>query len=132
MTKKPLSRRLLVAGAPLALAMPALAAAPQAETPIARLWAEAETLKTRLAGHRAAIAEASQAGGIPGWMRLSGEANTLAEARYSKLVAILRTEARTRGDVAILARVSRDEDILAGPRAWAAERLAEASLTLAA
>lgn len=132
MTTKTLSRRLLLAGATAAVAGPALAAAPAGTTAIGKLWAEAETLKLQLVAHRGAIAEAAANGGIPGWMRLGGEANRIAEARYGKLVAILNTPAKTVGDLAILGKVSQDQDILNGARGWASERLASATLALAA
>lgn len=132
---KTLSRRLLLAGATAAVAGPALAAAPAlpaGTTAIGKLWAEAETLKLQLVAHRGAIAEAAANGGIPGWMRLGGEANRIAEARYGKLVAILNTPAKTTGDLAILGKVTQDQDILNGARGWASERLASATLSLAA
>ncbi|MCZ8183155.1 MAG: hypothetical protein O9322_09310 [Beijerinckiaceae bacterium] len=132
-SRSTLSRRLVLAGATAAATFPAMAASPAAPaTPIARLWAEAESLRLGLLRHRGAIADAAASGGIPGWMRLGGEANRIAEARYGKLVAILNSRAEARGDLAILARVAQDDDILAGPRAWASERLAAASATLAA
>jgi hypothetical protein len=128
------SRRTLVAGA--AVAGTALLAGIPAHaanaTPIAKLWAEAETLGTKLGAHRAAIAEAAATGGIPGWMRLGGEANAIAEARYGKLIAILNTPAKTAGDLAIIGKVTQDHDITEGARAWAGERLASAALSLAA
>jgi hypothetical protein len=132
---KTLSRRLLLAGATAAIAGPALAAAsalPAGTTTIGKLWAEAETLKLQLVAHRGAIAEAAANGGIPGWMRLGGEANRIAEARYGKLVAILNTPAKTTDDLAILGKVTQDQDILNGARGWASERLASATLSLAA
>lgn len=133
MTDKTLSRRVVLAAATAAAAVPAMAASPAAPaTPIARLWSEAEGLKLALIRHRGAIAEAAATGGIPGWMRLGGEANRLAEARYGKLIAILNAKAEQPGDLAILAKVAKDDDILAGPRAWASERLAAAATTMAA
>lgn len=139
---QPLSRRALVTGVTLAVAAPALAAAPVSTptlaasstdvTAIAKLWAEAQTLASELSAHRSAIAEAASTGGIPGWMRLGGEANRIAEARYGKLVAILNTPAKNTGDLAIIGKVSQDGDILNGARAWASERLASASIALAA
>jgi hypothetical protein len=133
MNRKPLSRRVILAGATAVAAAPALANTPAAPaTPIARLWAEAESLKLALLRHRAAIAEAAGTGGIPGWMRLGGEANRIAEARYGKLITLLNSRPETKGDLAILAKVAQDDDILAGPRAWASEKLAAASQALAA
>lgn len=127
-----LSRRALAGGAFALAALPAAAAQP-APSPIARLWAEAETLRVKLAGHRAAIAEAAaKAGdGLPGWMRLGGEANRIAELHYGKLVATLNAEPKNAGDLAILAKVSTDPDIAAGPRIWASERLTQAAVKLA-
>jgi hypothetical protein len=130
-TTTPLSRRALVTGATLAAAAPALAAA-SGTTPIAKLWAEAQSLGSQLTAHRSAITAAAGKGGIPGWMRLGGEANRIAEARYGKLIEILNTPAKTAGDLAILGKVSQDEDILSGARSWASERLASAATSLAA
>lgn len=129
-TTKTLSRRVVMAGVALGLAAPAIAATPETTT-IGRFWAEAETLRAKLTRHRGEIARAAQ-GGIPGWMRLSGEVNGIAEARYGKLIAILNAKPEKASDLAIIAKVSQDSDILEGGRAWAAERLAQASLALAA
>ena len=128
------SRRMLVAGAALTGAtliagVPAFAAG---TTPIAKLWAEAEALRGRLAAHRDAIAASAANGGIPGWMRLGGEANAIAEARYGKLIAILNAQPKTAQDLAIIAKVTQDSDITEGGRAWASARLAEAAASLAA
>lgn len=135
-TTKTLTRRVLVTGVALAAAVPAVAAAPalSGSTPIARLWAEAEALNATLGAHREAIAQAaSLAGdGTPGWMRLGGEANCIAEARYGKLIAILNETPKSTGDLKIISKVSQDGDILAGARGWASERLASATLALAA
>ena len=132
-TMKTLSRRALVTGVTAAGATAAVGAkATAGTTPIARLWAEAEALRAELGAHRAAIAAAAANGGIPGWMRLGGAANRVGEARYARLVAILNTRAETAGDLAILGKVAMDEDVLSGARSWAAERLASASIALAA
>lgn len=133
-TTKTLSRRALVTGVTLAAAAPAFAATSAATgtTPIAKLWTEAQSLGSQLATHRSAITAAAGKGGIPGWMRLGGEANRIAEARYGKLIQILNTPAKTTGDLAILGKVSQDEDILSGARTWASERLASAATSLAA
>jgi hypothetical protein len=135
-TTKTLSRRALVAGVTVAAAAPALAAAPllSGRTAIGQLWTEAEALRVSLDAHRAEIAQvATRAGdGVPGWMRLAGEANRIGEARYGKLVAILNAKPEKASDLAIIAKVSQDVDLLAGARGWAAERLASASLALAA
>ena len=136
MTNKALlTRRVLIgAGAAAATgAAPALANALE-PTPIARLWAETMTLSSKLAAHRGQIAEAALRAGdtTPGWMRLTGEANRLAEARYGKLVDILNATPASKGDLTILAKVTQDADILAGARNWAHERLAAGTLALAA
>lgn len=133
MSKTTLSRRVMMAGAVIAGAT-TLAGAPTlaAETPITKLWAEAEALGVKLGTHREAIAAAAAEGGIPGWMRLGGEANAIAEARYTKLIAILNAPAKTAGDLAIIGKVTRDGDITEGARAWAGECLASAALSLAA
>ncbi len=135
------SRRLLVAGAGALAAVPAMAAAPKAKTAsftekatpataIETLWQEAETLRVRLGAHRDAIAEAASSGGIAGWMRLGGEANRLGEARYAKLVAILKARPESPSDLAILARVTLDEDVRGGAHGWAADQLALATISL--
>ena len=130
----PLSRRLLIAGSLAASAAPALAAGTPTTTPIARLWAEALDLGNTLTTHREAIAEAAARAGdsVPGWMRLGGEANRIAEARYGKLVEILNATPQGAGDLAIIAKVSIDPDIAAGARHWASEKLAAATLAIAA
>lgn len=132
-----ISRRVLVAGAGALAAAPALAATGTnrsdfAPTPIAILWSDAQTLASKLAAHRGAIAAAEARTGrsTPGWMRLGGEANALAEARYGKLVAILRETPRNVGDLAILAKASQDADIQRGGRLWAMEKLASATVAL--
>jgi hypothetical protein len=131
--KTTLSRRALVAGSAMLAAGPALAATPVGPTPIARLWTEAQNLASQLSAHRGAItAAASRTGATtPGWMRLGGEANAMAEARYGKLVAILKETPKNQGDLAIIAKVSQDQDIQMGARLWASEKLASATLALA-
>lgn len=115
-------------GAGAAVAAGSAAAGADTSTPIRALWAEAQALETRMAAYRAEIAASASSGGIPGWMRLGGEANRLGERRYGTLAAILNEEPRDAGDLAVLAKVYRDEDIQNGGKAWAAERLAEAAL----
>jgi hypothetical protein len=141
MTHTLVSRRLLVAGAGALAAAPAMAAAPKAKTTsftektipatgIETLWQEAEVLRGRLGAHRDAIVEAARSGGIAGWMRLGGEANRLGEARYAKLVAILRARPESPSDLAIMARVTLDEDMRGGAHGWAADQLALATISL--
>jgi hypothetical protein len=131
---KTLSRRSLMAGIAVVGAGPAVAiAASPAKTltPIGKLWAEAETLRGQLITHRAQIEKAA-VDGVPGWMRIGGEANRIAEARYGKLIEILNAPAKNLDDLKIIGQVSMDTDILNGARSWAAERFASAALTLAA
>lgn len=128
------SRRLIVAGSAAVVAGPALAAgsALSGTSTIAKLWAEAQTLGTQLNAHRGLIAEAAARAkdGVPGWMRLGGEANRIAEQRYGKLIAILKETPKNAGDLAIFAKVSVDQDVTSGARAWAGERLAAAAMAV--
>lgn len=137
-TRKPttsaaLSRRAMIAGIGVAAAAPAALAAPAAKplTPIARLWRDAENLRAEISAYRSEI-ELASVNGVPGWMRLGGDANRLAEKRYGKLVEILNAPAKNVEDLKIIGQVSMDSDILNGARSWAAERLASAAQTLAA
>lgn len=129
-TPRTLSRRaLVVAGGALA-ALPASAVASAAPvagiTPIAALWADAERLRVALAAHSDAIAAATDADGIAGWMRLGGDANRLGEERYGKLIAILKQTPRSSGDLAIMAQVTLDDDVRRGGFNWAGEQFAHA------
>jgi hypothetical protein len=134
MSSSPVSRRqILVGGALGAVAAfaPGLAAAP---SPIARAWAKAEALRLKLAPHGQAIEAAFRSGGVPGWMRLKGEAHALGETRYGLLVEILNATPTGRGDLAIQRRVAQDGEMVHGPRDWAEARvtLAERGLSRAA
>jgi hypothetical protein len=131
MTTLAFTRRMAVAGAAAAVAVPALAATPRGQTPIAMFWAEAEALKRQLDAHRTVIAAKAVEGGIAGWMRLGGEVNRMGEARYARLMAILNTAPVHAGDVAIMARVVQDEDIQQGAKGYAADRLASAVIAMA-
>jgi hypothetical protein len=131
MTTFALTRRMAVAGAAVAVATPALAVASKSPTPIGKLWREAEVLKSQLDTHRAVIAAKASEGGIAGWMRLGGDANSIGEARYARLMAILNTAPTNQGDVAIMARVVQDEDIQQGAKGFAADRLASAVIATA-
>jgi hypothetical protein len=130
--KTKLSRRALVAGSAMLAAGPALAVTPVGPTPIARLWSEAQSLASKLSAHRGAITAAAARTGTstPGWMRMGGEANAIAEQRYGKLVEILKETPKNQGDLAIIAKVSQDSDIQMGARLWASEKLASATLAL--
>jgi hypothetical protein len=129
-TPRPLSRRaLIVAGGTLA-ALPAAAVASTApaanSTPIAAFWADAERLRLALTAHSDAIAAATDADGIAGWMRLGGEANRLGNERHGKLVAILKETPRSPADLAIMAQVTLDDDVRRGGFNWAGEQFARA------
>jgi len=106
---------MLVPGAP----PPHALAAAAESTPVARLWARAQALKAQMAPFAARIEAACRNGGTPGWMRLTGKANALGEARYNILIAILKSSPGTIDDLAIIARAAGDADIHGGPRAWA-------------
>lgn len=130
MTTTRMTRRNLVAAAAALTAAPAaIAATPisrSASTAIGTLWADAEHLRVKLDTHRAAIAAAAENGGISGWMRLGGEANAIGEARYAKLVAIMKAEPAAQDDLAIMAQVTLDDDFRRGAFNWAGEQLARA------
>ena len=95
-------------------------------TPIAALWADAERLRVALAAHSDAIAAATDADGIAGWMRLGGDANRRGEERQGKLIAILKQTPRSSGDLAIMAQVTLDDDVRRGGFNWAGEQFARA------
>jgi hypothetical protein len=130
MPTTPMTRRGLVAAAAVLTAAPAAMAANAAShtggTMIGALWADAEALRVRLEAHRDAITAAAESGGISGWMRLGGEANAIGEARYAKLVAIMKAKPATQGDLAIMASVTLDDDFRSGAFNWAGEQLARA------
>jgi hypothetical protein len=129
-TTSRLTRRSLVAAAAAITAAPAAISATTSpattNTTIRALWADAEALRVRLEAHRGAIAEAAESGGISGWMRLGGEANVIGEARYAKLVAIMKAEPEAQADLAIMAEVTLDDDFRRGAFNWAGEQLARA------
>lgn len=129
MTTSSMTRRGIVAAAAALTAAPAAMAAtasPPSRTTIAALWAEAEALRVKLEAHRGAIAAAAESGGISGWMRLGGEANAIGEARYAKLVAIMKEQPAAQADLAIMAEVTLDDDFRRGAFNWAGEQLARA------
>lgn len=132
MTTKTTRRALLGATAALAAA-PAIAIAAPASgtsTPIAMLWNEVTDLTIRMGAHGEAIAAAERGDSVPGWMRLAGEVNDLGNARYDRLVDILKAKPGSAEDLAIIARAAGHRDIVSGPSAFAAGRLAEAALSL--
>ncbi len=138
MTKStiPTRRTMLTAGAALAVVPLAagvttgvVSAATATDTPISRLWNTAEKLGQKLNDFAPQIAAATEEEGIPGWMRLSGEANIAGHERYSALVSILKAEPKSTADLAIMARTVLADDIQQGPKSWAAQRFAEATLS---
>jgi hypothetical protein len=130
MTTPSLTRRSAFAGAAALTVVPVVALARSAETAIGKLWSEAEVLNTRLDAYRAEITAAAQNGGISGWMRLGGEANTLGGQRYAKLMAILHVKPENQNDLAILARVVLDDEISNGAKGYAADQFARATIAL--
>lgn len=123
-----LSRRLALAGAGAACLAPAAAAAAVSprhnpETALTALWREVKSLDAALQPHADAI-KAAATGGVPGWMRLTGEINRLGEERYRRLVAIINGPAVNDADLAIKAQAALHEDIRAGAFTWAGETLA--------
>lgn len=123
-------RRALLAGAAVAAAAtPAAAAgltASQGDTAVGKLWSEAQALRGKMDRYAAQIADAERQGGIPGWMRLSGEANELGEARYQTLVKLLKASPANAQDVRLIARAAQESDIANGPRGWAAAQASDA------
>jgi hypothetical protein len=130
MTTPSLTRRSAFAGAAALTVVPAVASARSPETTIGKLWSEAEVLNARLDAYRAEITAAAQTGGISGWMRLEGEANTLGGQRYAKLMAILHVKPESQNDLAILARVVLDDEISNGAKGYAADQFARATIAL--
>ncbi len=137
MTTSSLTRRTAFVGAAALSLVPVVASAKTLgsikarETAIGTLWNEAEMLNTRLNRFRAEITAAAETGGISGWMRLGGEANTLGGQRYARLMAILHASPENQADLAIMARVVLDEEIGNGAKGYAADQFARATLTLA-
>jgi hypothetical protein len=131
MTTPSLTRRSAFAGAAALTLVPVVASAESAETAIGKLWSEAEVLNARLDAYRAEITAVAQNGGISGWMRLGGEANTLGGQRYAKLMAILHVKPENQADLAILARVVLDDEISNGAKGYAADQFARATIAMA-
>ena len=101
-------------------------------TTIAAQWNDVMDLTVRLGAHNAAISAAERPNGVSGWMYLGGEANTLGNARYNKLVAIINSKPANAEDLGIIARAAMHRDILDGPKSYAASRLADAAIALQA
>ena len=106
------------------------AATPHAAGAIRVLWDQVVDLSIKLGDHATPIVNPQS--GLPGWMYDRGEANALGNARYEKLVAILRSTPQTSEDIAIIARAATHADIENGPRTYGAARLAAAATSLAA
>jgi hypothetical protein len=123
-----INRRTAFAGAAALSLVPAIAAAKSGETAIGKLWSEAEALSAKLSAYSAEIAESAANGGISGWMRLAGEANTLGGERYGKLMAILHTAPESDADLAVMAKVVLDDEIVNGAKGYAADRFAQATI----
>ena len=130
MTSPTLTRRTAFAGTAALALVPVVASAASKQTAIGSLWADAEALSVKLNSYRAQIAASAETGGISGWMRLGGEANTLGGQRYAKLMGILHTKPETQSDLAIMARVVLDEEIQNGAKGYAADRFATATIDL--
>jgi hypothetical protein len=131
MTTPSLTRRSAFAGVAALTVVPVVASAASRDTAISRLWQEAESLDQQLNAYRAQIVAAAQNGGISGWMRLGGEANTLGGQRYAKLMAILHAKPENQADLTILARVVLDDEITNGAKGYAAEQFARATIAMA-
>jgi hypothetical protein len=131
MTSTFLSRRTAFVGAAALALVPVIAAAKANETTIGKLWADAESLNDKIAAYRTEISAAAQNGGIAGWMRLGGEANTLGGLRYARLMAILNAKPEAQADLAIMARVVLDDEIHNGAKSYAADQFAKATLDFA-
>jgi hypothetical protein len=133
MTDMTMTRRAALAGSAALAAVPALSvaamAAPQGETAIGKLWAQAEGLNAQLVAHRAEITRLAADGGISGWMRLGGEANRIGNERYRALVSIFTEAPQTPRDLELMGRAYLDEEIQNGAKSWASEVLANAVVT---
>ncbi len=118
-----ISRRHLLAGA-ASLGAVAVVSPVFASTAIARAWARAEALRVQMAPHGRAIEAAFRAGGVPGWMRMKGDAYAYGETRYGLLVDILNATPTSAADLEVQRRAARDGEMQDGPRDWAHARLA--------
>ena len=119
-----------IAAVPLAAALPAFAAATatgQGATPIARLWAQAESLTAQMAPHAAGIAANTARTGLPGWMHYRGDVNALGNRRYETIVGILNGKPQNQNDLVIVAKAIADADIQLGPKSWAHARFDQAA-----
>ena len=139
MNKHPTRRDMMLGVAALATATAFVTASSQllnaaTNTPIAQLWAKAESLRGDLGAFSSQIAaaETSRIGGVSGWMYLDGAAYRIGNARYDALVALLKTKPQNANDLALMAKAARDADMLTGPRGWATARVAEGHALLAA
>lgn len=126
MTELKTTRRTMIAGVAALASVPvsgAALAATRGETAVARLWGEAESLKARLG----TLVNVAAGDTVPGWMREKGEASVIGNRRYETLVTLLNQDAKTAGDLGLMARTTAESEIVNGPRQWAHERLAAAT-----
>ncbi len=128
MTSPSLTRRSAFAGAAALTVVPVMALASTQQTAISKLWSEAQAFEQKIVAYRAEIAAAAETGGISGWMRLGGEANTLGGLRYTRLMAILHARPESQADLAILAKVVLDDEIQNGAKGYAADQFAKATI----
>ncbi|MFM9973975.1 MAG: hypothetical protein ACKVON_05290 [Beijerinckiaceae bacterium] len=128
MTSPSLTRRSAFAGAAALTVVPVMALASTQQTAIGKLWSEAQAFEQKIVAYRAEIAAAAETGGISGWMRLGGEANTLGGLRYARLMAILHAKPESQADLAILAKVVLDDEIQNGAKGYAADQFATATI----
>ena len=123
-TRLKATRRTVLAGTAAAAAAPALSLVPAAaatpgQSPIARLWAQAEAIKAEMSVHAEEIAAMDELTGLAGWMRLGGIANELGNRRYQALIAIIKATPASLGDLTLIARATQESDIRRdGPAAW--------------
>ena len=127
------TRRMVLGGVAAIAAVPLMAAVPAFAAPgntsaIGVLWAQAETVRQELMPYAEKIAAAHARTGLPGWMHVAGRANTLGSHRYDLMVAMLKCEAVSKDDLALLAKVTVDHDMVNGPKSWAHGRFDLASV----
>ena len=118
--------------APVAVAAPPSAAAAAPTGAIRQLWDEVIDLSIRMNAHVHDTAMADRGTGLPGWMYVAGEANELGNARYDRLVQILKSTPQSSEDISIIARAATHGDIVSGPASYANQQLASAVMTLQA
>lgn len=122
------TRRTVLAAASASAAAPALLAFPAMAqnttlkpvvTEIAALWSRAAALTQQMQPFSRQIVAMQARAGLPGWMHLSNEANSLGHQRYDTLVAILKAKPQSLDDLVIVAQTTREPEIASGPITWA-------------